>query len=50
MYKGFWVGNRLLRKPTHKWEDNIKINLKATNGNAWTGFIWLKTMTSGKLL
>jgi hypothetical protein len=30
-----------------RWEDNIKIDLRDIG---WTGFIWLRIGTSGKLL
>jgi prepilin-type processing-associated H-X9-DG protein len=39
-------GNRPLRLPTHRWEDNIKIDFKALS---WSGFIWFRMGTSGGL-
>jgi hypothetical protein len=48
------VGNRedkrLLGRPKHRFEDNIKIYLKEMGWDAWTGFIWLCTGTRGRQL
>jgi hypothetical protein len=33
----------------HRWEDNIKMDLKEIGGRIWTGFIWLRIGTSGRL-
>jgi hypothetical protein len=41
--------NRLLDKPRHRWEDNIKMDLKLSEW-IWTGFIWLNIRTGGRLL
>jgi hypothetical protein len=35
--------------PRHGWED-IKIDLRETGWRVWTGFIWLRIETSGRLL
>jgi hypothetical protein len=43
-------GKRSLRRPKCKWEDNIRIDLREIGGKARTGFIWLRTGTSGRLL
>jgi hypothetical protein len=40
-------GKRLLGKPRHRLEDNIKMDLKE---RAWIGLIWLTIGTSGILL
>ena len=32
--------NRSLGEPTRKWECNIKIDLKKSNGIAWAGSVW----------
>jgi hypothetical protein len=42
-------GRRPLGKPRHKWEDNIKMELKEV-GWAWTGLSWLRIQTGGGLL
>ena len=37
----------------HRWEDNIKMNLQEVvcgGGGAWTGLMWLRIRTSGRLL
>jgi hypothetical protein len=31
-------------------EDNIKMDFKETGCKVWTGLIWLRTGTSGRLL
>jgi len=28
VHEGFWWGNRSLGRPRHRWEDNIKMDLK----------------------
>jgi hypothetical protein len=44
-------GKRLLGSPTLGWEDNIKTDLKKKkSGVEWTGLIWLRIGTSGRLL
>jgi hypothetical protein len=35
--------NKPLRRPRHRWKDNIKTGLKD-----WTGFSWLRIGTSGR--
>jgi hypothetical protein len=42
-------GKRSLGKPRHTQEDNIKIDLKYDMG-AWTGFILLRAVTSGRFV
>ena len=42
-------GKRNLGKPTLRWDDNIKMYLQETGCGAWTGFIWLRTRTYGRL-
>jgi len=36
-------GKRQFRRPRHKWEDNIKINLEERVGRVGTRSIWLRT-------
>jgi hypothetical protein len=43
-------GKSPLGRPGHRWEDNIKMDLWKKGFGAWSGFTWLKTMTSGRLL
>jgi hypothetical protein len=33
-----------------RWEDNIKMDLQEMGCEAWTGSIWLKIGTDGRLL
>jgi hypothetical protein len=33
-------------RPTCRWGDNIKMNLREIGGAVWTGFIWLMIGTS----
>jgi len=42
-------GKRQLRRPRHRWEDNIKMAVQEAGWMAWTGLIWLR-MTVGELL
>ena len=40
--RGFWwgaKGKRPLGRPRHRWEDNIKVDLKEVGRRAWTGSI-----------
>jgi hypothetical protein len=43
-------GRRSLETSRRRWEDNIKINLQEVEWGAWTGLIWLRTVTGGGLL
>jgi hypothetical protein len=43
-------GKRLLRRPDHRWEDNIRMDLREIGEKLWTEFIWLRIGTSGGLL
>jgi hypothetical protein len=38
-------GSRPLGRPRHKWEDNIKMDLKKWDGWSWTGLIWFRIGT-----
>jgi hypothetical protein len=42
-------GKRPLGRPRHRWEVNIRMDLREI-GWVWTGFIWLRIGTSGGLL
>jgi hypothetical protein len=42
-------GSRPLGIHWHRWEDNIKIDLKY-GGRVWTGFIWLRIGTGGGMI
>jgi hypothetical protein len=49
----FWWENlqeRTTRRPTHTHMDNIKMDLKETGWEVWTGFMWLNVTTRGGLL
>jgi hypothetical protein len=38
-------GKRPLRRPTHRWGDNIKIGRKEVGCGVWTGLSWLRIGT-----
>jgi hypothetical protein len=40
-------GKRPFGRPKRRWEDNIKMDLKAVGRRAWTGSIWLRIGTGG---
>jgi hypothetical protein len=42
-------GKRSLGRPRHRWEDNIRIDLREVVV-VWSGLIWLRIGTSGGLL
>jgi hypothetical protein len=46
--KKLFMTNRL--RPSHRWEDNIKMDLQEVGWGAWTGLIWLRIGTGGGLL
>ena len=46
--KPFW--NTPFERPKHRWERNIKMDLQVRGWGLWTGLIWLRTETSGRLL
>jgi len=41
---------RPLGRPSHRWEDNIKMDLKKKMMRSWTGLILLRVGASGELL
>jgi hypothetical protein len=43
-------GKGPLGRPRHRWEDNNKMDLQEMGWGAWTGLIWLKIGTGGRLL
>jgi hypothetical protein len=43
-------GKRLLRRPRHRWEYDIRIDIREIAWEVWTGFIQLKIWTCGELL
>jgi hypothetical protein len=43
-------GNSTLGKTKHRWEDNIKLDLRKWDVSVWTGSSWLNIETgSGQL-
>jgi hypothetical protein len=47
---GIPEGWRPLGRPKRRWEDNIKMDLREIGWGAWTGSIWLRIGTGGRLL
>jgi hypothetical protein len=43
-------GQRPLGRPRCRWKDNIQMDLREYDGVVWTGFIWLRVGTGGRLL
>jgi hypothetical protein len=43
-------GRRPRGRPGRRWEDNIKMDLREVEWEAWTGSIWLTIGTGGGLL
>jgi hypothetical protein len=43
-------GKRSHERPRHKWEENIKMDFKKWDGNAWTDLLWLRIRTGGEHL
>jgi hypothetical protein len=40
-------GKRPLRRPRHRWEDNIKMDFQEVGCGVWTALSWLKIGTGG---
>jgi len=40
-------GNRLLGRPTRRWEDNINMDFQEVECGVWTGLSWLRIETGG---
>ena len=51
VYTGFWWGKpdgkSPFGRPRHRWEDNMKMDLRKWNLGAWTGLIWLRIGKGG---
>lgn len=47
---GKFEAKRPFGSSRHRWEANKKMDLKEIDGRAWTGFMWLITGTSGRVL
>jgi hypothetical protein len=43
-------GKRPLKRPTCRWEDNIKLDLREIGIDGLNGFGWLRTGSGGGLL
>jgi hypothetical protein len=43
-------GRRPLGRPRHRWEDNIKMDLREDGWGAWTGSMWFRIGTGGEVL
>jgi hypothetical protein len=43
-------GKKPLGRPRHRWEDEIRKDLRETGWGVWTGFNWLKIGIGCELL
>jgi len=43
-------GKRPVERPSHRWENNIKIDLQVMSWEAWTGLTCLRIETGDGLL
>lgn len=43
-------GQKPLRRPRNRWENNIKFDFREVESRLWTGLIWLRFESSGGLL
>jgi hypothetical protein len=41
---------RPLGRPKPRWENNIKMDFRKWNRGSWTGLIWFRIGTGGRLL
>ena len=42
-------GKRMLARPRHRWQDDIRVDLQEIGGGAWIGLIWLRIGTNDRL-
>jgi len=42
-------GKRSCKRPELRWEDKSRMNCREIGWKVWTGFIWFRIGTSGKL-
>jgi len=47
---GRTAGMSPLGRPRRRWEENITVNVQEVGWGAWTGMIWSRTRTGGRLL
>jgi hypothetical protein len=47
---GIPEGRGPLGRPRRRWEDNIRMDVQEVGWGAWTGLIWLRIGTGGRLL
>jgi hypothetical protein len=47
---GWPKGKRPLERPTCRWEDGIKMDLREIGLGVWSGFTWLRKGIVGRLL
>jgi hypothetical protein len=38
-------GKRPLERPSHRWEDNIRMDVRDNGDKLWTGFVWIRIGT-----
>jgi hypothetical protein len=43
-------GEKTLRRPGHRWENNIKVNFKHVDGKMWAKFFWFRIGAGGRCL
>jgi hypothetical protein len=43
-------GRRHLRRPRHRWVDNVRMIFEMWDGVMWTGLVWLRIGTGGEFL
>jgi hypothetical protein len=43
-------GKRTLGRPRRRWEDEIRMAIRKTGCEGWTGFYWPRIGTGGELL
>jgi len=48
--RGILYGKRPLGRPKHRWKIILKWIFKMWDGEAWTGWIWLRIGKGGRLL
>jgi hypothetical protein len=49
-FGGKALRKRPLERPSRRWEDGIKMDLREIGWELWSGFTWLRIQTFGGLL
>jgi hypothetical protein len=49
IHAGVWWGNLTKGRHAYRWEDNNRLIEIGWEGRAWSGLMWLRIVTGGRL-